>query len=94
MNLYWPEKPVQVSSSRMTYTISAPLLLIVYAGIVLSPRLGDAGLANFIRIDDLIFPVTVLVVISNIGRLGRPLSLVLVFVLLHFFNMAIAAALH
>ncbi|MBW4605053.1 MAG: hypothetical protein KME29_37275 [Calothrix sp. FI2-JRJ7] len=68
--------------------------LLITASVVLSPRLGESGFLKFIRIDDLLFPVTIIATLVSLSSL-RPIQKILVaFLWLYFFNAIVLLITH
>lgn len=74
--------------------ISRLFLILIFAGVILSPRLGDSGLASFLRIDDILLPVTFLLVAFNFSQIRRPLTIIAPFLLFFLFNLVVAVLVH
>ncbi len=72
----------------------AILLFVVTASVVLSSRFGESGLARFVRLDDLLLPITAITVALHLGVLGRALITIFPFLLLYALNLLVATAVH
>ncbi|MGD1874122.1 MAG: O-antigen ligase family protein [Mastigocoleus sp.] len=60
--------------------------LIIIGSLVMSPRLGDNGLLRYIRIDDVLFPLTIIVTLIFISCIFPIQKIIFTFSLLYIFN--------
>lgn len=68
--------------------------LIIIASVVLSPRLGESGLLQFIRIDDILFPITVIITLSLVKWIHPVAKVIYTFLLLYLFNIIVLFITH
>lgn len=68
--------------------------LLIISSVILSPRLGDSGLFNFIRIDDLLLPITVIITFSLIRDIFGVKKILFAFLSLYFFNVFVLFVTH
>lgn len=68
--------------------------LVITASLVLSPRLGESGLLKFIRIDDILFPITVIITLSLIKYIYPVAKVIYAFLVLYLFNLIVLLITH
>lgn len=68
--------------------------LVVTASVVLSPRLGDSGLLKFLRIDDILLPITLILTLFLIPRAIVLKKVISAFILLVLFNSIVLLITH
>ncbi|MBC1270489.1 hypothetical protein GNF07_25915, partial [Trichormus variabilis FSR] len=62
--------------------------------VILSPRLSENGLLKFIRIDDILFPITLITIFVFISGIHPIKKVILAFVYLYVFNLIVLIITH
>ena len=68
--------------------------LVITASLVVSPRLGESGLLKFIRIDDILFPITVVITVFLLRCIHPLIKLIYAFLSLYLFNIIVLFITH
>ena len=68
--------------------------LVITSSLVLSPRLGDSDLLTFIRIDDILFPITFIITLSLLSYIHPVNKLIVAFICLYLFNSIVLFITH
>ncbi|QFZ14093.1 hypothetical protein [Anabaena sp. YBS01] len=64
------------------------------SSVILSPRLSENGLLKFIRIDDILFPITLITIFVFISGIHPIKKVILAFVYLYVFNLIVLIITH
>lgn len=87
--------PIASSNKKgLTYYCMWVWSLLVTASVVLSPRLGESGFLKFIRVDDILFPVTAIATLILLSSLRPIKKIIVAFLYLHLFNAIVLLVTH